>query len=358
MAENDTDNSQKEFEASEAKRRKAREEGDVPQSKEANAFALMVGVLVAAAVLQFSIGGQMFSDFSAMLYRADDISRDIFEQNGAGTKNFLSGMMVTVLPLFLIPAAVVFAALVVQRALTFSTKKIAPDMKKINPIENLKKKYGAKGLVDFAKDTAKMLVAGGIAAVFLIMFAQNYYAGSAMQIEDFARSTFMQVVALIGAYSVFQFILAAIDLPIQQQFHSNKLRMTREEVKKESKESEGDPQMKQSRREKASKISKGQMLKNVETATVMMVNPEHYAVALKWDPESPRAPVVVAKGVDALAAKMREIAMAHDVPIHRDPPSTRAIYATVDIDEEILPEHFAAVAAAIKFVERVRGQRL
>jgi flagellar biosynthetic protein FlhB len=98
------------------------------------------------------------------------------------------------------------------------------------------------------------------------------------------------------------------------------------------------------------------MLQNVKDATVIMVNPTHYAVALKWDPDSNRAPVCVAKGVDNLAAKIREIAQANDVPIYRDPPAARSLYNLVDIDEEIRPEHFAAVAAAIQFIERARTQ--
>ena len=110
------------------------------------------------------------------------------------------------------------------------------------------------------------------------------------------------------------------------------------------------------RREKATKISRGQMLKNVPQATVIMVNPTHYAVALKWDPESNKAPVCVAKGVDNIAARIREIATEHKIPIYHDPPATRSLYKLVEVDEEIRPEHFAAVAAAIQFVERIRAQ--
>ena len=130
--------------------------------------------------------------------------------------------------------------------------------------------------------------------------------------------------------------------------------MTREDLKKEMKQNEGDPHLKQQRRERGTQITRGDMLKNVETATVVMVNPEHYAIALKWEPDSDRAPIVVAKGVDHMAARIREVAHAHDVPIYRDPPATRSIYRLVEIDEEIHTEHFAAVAAAISFVDRLR----
>lgn len=189
-----------------------------------------------------------------------------------------------------------------------------------------------------------------------MQFFQSYYASSAVELGNFYEFTFSQVLQLIFWFLVFQAGLAIIDLPLQRQLHLNKLRMTREEMKKEMKQSEGDPQMKQQRREKAAKVSRGQMLQNVKTATVVMVNPTHYAVALKWDPASNRAPVCVAKGVDNIAARIREIAQAHNIPIYSDPPATRSLYKLVDVDEEIRPEHFAAVAAAIQFIERTRTQ--
>ena len=127
-------------------------------------------------------------------------------------------------------------------------------------------------------------------------------------------------------------------------------------MKKELKQNEGDPQMRQARRQKAAKMSKREMLEKVKTSTVVMVNPEHYAVALKWDPEGTQAPVLVAKGVDFLAAKIREVAMENSIPIYRDPPTARSIYRLIDIDEEIHQQHFAAVAAAIQYVERIERE--
>lgn len=354
MAEKETDSGEKELEASEQKRQRAREEGDVPQSKEANTLALIVGIVVAALMLQVSTGPAVFSDFSALLYHSDAFADDLFAATGDQTRSWLSQALVKFSPLMLVLLIAVLVALVAQRAIAVSAKKLKPNIQNISPVENIKKRYGPRGLVDFVKDTAKLLFAVAIAAVFLIQFARDYYGSSAIQPGQFADFTFRQTLKLILFFFVFQLILAVIDLPVQRQLHGNRLKMTREEMKKELKQTEGDPHLKQSRREKASKISRGQMLSNVKSATVVMVNPEHYAVALKWEPESQRAPVCVAKGVDHLAARIRDIALANDVPIYRDPPCTRSIYRLVDIDEEIHPEHFAAVAAAIQFVERVR----
>jgi len=342
MAEQESDSGEKEFDATDAKRQQAREEGNVPQSKEANAFALIAGVLGAGVVLQGVIGNSVFSEFSGFMYHVDAYANDVFTGGGAQTKIWLSGALLKFLSLFVILAVVVLIALVVQRSISFSFKKIQMDMKKISPAENLKKKYGARGLTDFLKDTVKLGFAGVIAVVFLFQLAQDYYASSAIELGHFAAFTFSQALKLILWFLLFQLVLTGLDLPLQRRLHENKLKMSREEMKKEIKQSEGDPQLKQSRRQAASKLTKGQMLQNVKTATVVMVNPTHYA------------PVCVAKGMDHLAAKIRELAVENNVPIYRDPPSTRSIYKLVEIDEEIQPEHFAAVAAAINFVESVR----
>lgn len=356
MAEDQSGGGEKEFEATEQRLRQARQEGDVPQSKEANSFALFAGILVAAIVMRVVVGDALFNDLSAMLYHGDAYSKDIFEAEGASTRTWLIGAILKFAPLLLVVAVSILLALVVQQSIAFSMKKIAFDMKKISPASNIGKRYGPKGLLDFAKDFAKFLFAGLIALIFLFQFARSYYGSSALQEGRFAEFTFTQIFNLILCFCIFQGALAAIDLPLQKQLHARRLRMTREEMKKEIKQNEGDPQLKQMRREKASKISKREMMQNVKTSTVVMVNPEHYAVALKWDPDGERAPVCVAKGVDHMAARIREVALENDVPIYRDPPCARSLYRLVDIDEEIHPEHFAAVAAAIQFVNRVRQE--
>jgi flagellar biosynthesis protein FlhB len=355
MAEENSDSSEKEFEATEQRLSKAREEGNVAQSKEANSLALIIGIVLAAFVLNSVVGASLFRDFSSMLYHGDSFARDAFDSRGSAVWVWLVSVLLHLLPIFLVLAALVLTALILQRSIAFSMKKIQIDVKKISPADNLKKKYDAKGLLEFLKDTVKLLFAGIIGTVFLVQFVESYYGSSEVQMGNFYQFTFNQVLRLILYFLAFHAALAIIDLPLQRQLHLNKLKMTREDMKKEMKQSEGDPQLKMMRREKASKISRGQMLKNVPTATVVMVNPTHYAVALKWDPDSQKAPVCVAKGSDHLAAKIREIAAAHNIPIYRDPPATRSIYNLVEIDQEIRPEHFAAVAAAIQFIDRAKN---
>jgi len=354
MAEQEDQSGEKEFEATDERLRQAREDGDVPMSKEANTLGLLIGIGVSAIVFVSFTSGQLNEGFSSLFYYAEEYATDVFTDQGVQTRRTLADIMFSILPIFMVLAACVILVLILQRGIAFSTKKIQPDVKKLSPVENIKKKYGAKGLLDFLKDAAKMSFAGLIAAYFLLYFATEYYGASALGREGLGAFTLNQILKLIFYFFVFQVALALLDLPLQHYLHGQRLRMTREDLKKEMKQNEGDPQLKQQRRERGTQITRSDMLKNVESATVVMVNPEHYAVALKWDPESDEAPICVAKGVDHLAAKIREVAQANGVPIYRDPPTTRSMYRLVEIDEEIKREHFAAVAAAIQYVDRVR----
>jgi flagellar biosynthetic protein FlhB len=151
-------------------------------------------------------------------------------------------------------------------------------------------------------------------------------------------------------------MIGVIDLLWQHFSHRQKLRMSRKEMQDEYKQNEGDPHMKQQRRQRGYDIATNRMLKDVPGADVVIVNPEHYAVALRWDRMPGRAPVCVAKGVDAVAARIRERAQQAGVPIHRDPPTARALHATTEIGAEIAPDHYRTVAAAIRFAEQIRAR--
>jgi flagellar biosynthetic protein FlhB len=150
-------------------------------------------------------------------------------------------------------------------------------------------------------------------------------------------------------------VIAGIDWFWQQFDHRRKLMMSRQDILDEAKNAEGDPHLKQARRQRGYDIATQRMMADVPTADVVIVNPQHFAVALKWDRDSDRAPVCVAKGVDEIAARIREIAAEAAVPIHRDAPTARALFATVPIGDEIPQDHYKAVAAAIRFAEKVRS---
>jgi len=356
MAEDQQGGGEKEFEATDAKKRKARDEGDVANSKEFNTLAVYVGLLLGVVFLQSFSGDDIFSRLSAMLYHADTLSTELFDGSRSTHAPWLSDILLALAPMLLIPAALTMVALIIQRSVTFSLKKVSLDLKKINPAENLKQKFGPKGLTDFAKDAAKMLFVAVMLSAILWFFVRDNQSLAAVSRHQITRSALGAVMALMLSVLVFQAVLAALDLPLQRSLMERKLKMTREEIRKETKESEGDPHLKQARRERAAEIASSRMLEDAAGASVIMTNPEHYAVALKWDPQGNSAPVCVAKGVDHMAARIREVAAAHAIPVYRDPPAARSIYRLVDLGEEIRQEHFAAVAAAISFAERIRNQ--
>ncbi len=356
MAAERPDSSEKEFEATEQRLQQARQEGNVAQSKELNGFALTLGMLLSALVFQVFVGSALFERFSGMLTHSDAYAYDLFESDGRSTRDWALSVILAVSPVLIILGAVVMCALAIQQAIAFSTKKVTPDIKKISPVHNLRQRYGPRGLLDFLKDGVKLVFACCLGFLFLLQFVEEYYASAGAGRGNFHAFTFDQTLRLIIYFCAFQLSLAIIDWPLQRRLHANELKMTREEMKREMKQNEGDPYLKQVRRDKGAKISRSQMLTNVKTATVVITNPEHYAVALRWDPDSGRAPVCVAKGVDELAARIRDVATENGIPLYRDPPTARSLHRIVDIDEEIRPEHFAAVAAAIQFVERVRTQ--
>jgi flagellar biosynthetic protein FlhB len=149
-------------------------------------------------------------------------------------------------------------------------------------------------------------------------------------------------------------IIAAVDFFWQRFDHNRKLRMTYQELKDESKQSEGDPHMKAQRRQRAQEIAQNQMLLAVPKADVLIVNPTHYTVALKWDRAPGKAPVCLAKGVDEIAARIREIARREGIPVHEDPPTARSIHALVEVGRQIPPDQYRAVAAAILFADQMR----
>ncbi|MFV0386981.1 flagellar type III secretion system protein FlhB [Paracoccus sp. (in: a-proteobacteria)] len=347
MSEDSTD---KPFEASEQKLRRAREDGDIPRSTELNVAAMYLG-----AWLAFALGaGLAVRQWLTMASRAMGAegwsSGPVF-----GTASALGRhASVAVVVMMLVPALVILVALIAQRGLVFSAKKLNFDPKRLNPVKNAAQKFGPSGLVTFAISLAKAAVVclGGwyLFAALLDRLAASAMGRGGQWVEGLGV-VLRQVLLMAVAISV---VFAIIDTLWKRHEHLRRHRMTRKEVEDEHKDAEGDPHLKAARRQRAVDIAMKQMLADVAKADVIIVNPTHYAVALEWKRGSGRAPVCLAKGTDDVAARIRDRAREHMVPVFSDPPCARAIHATVKVGEEIRREHFAAVAAAIRFAERMR----
>lgn len=350
----DTDESEKEFDASPRKLEEARRRGDLVKSSEINVAATYGGLLIAFVALAGMTLGRFGETAAAMIAQSDLLSRQLFRGGVSAIGGGIAEALLAVLPWFLFPAVAVLAAIFAQRSLVVSGDKIVPKLSRIDPIANATQKFGRAGLFEFAKSFVKLNVIGGLLGVFLwreldaMLAAQRQEPGGVLLILGGMIVDFLILLTIIAA------VLGGLDYLWQRFEFLRRNRMTRKELMDEMKQSEGDPNLKAQRRQKGIEIATGQMLADVAKADVVIVNPTHYAVALKWDRASGRAPICVAKGVDEIARRIREIAMESGVPIHSDPPTARALFAAVDVDQEILAEHYKAVAAAIRFAEKMR----
>lgn len=345
------DKDDRQHEPSEQKLRKAREQGDVPRSTEATtaltylgvfgAFAMGMAVVVPAwlGLAERLLGAEALPD------GAESVARSLGLLSGAA-----------VLGVALVPAALVVAGLLAQRGLVVTPSRLAPDLKRIDPFRNAGQKFGKTGLVSFAISLAKLC---GVTLGGVLLFSTLG--------RTVAQAASMGATAWIGALPVLirqvlllalsvAAVFAGIDLLWKHFDFRRRNRMTRKEVEDEHKDSEGDPHLKAARRQKAVDLALGSMLADVERADVVIVNPTHYAVALEWKRGSGRAPVCLAKGVDEVAARIRQRARDHKVPIWSDPPCARALHAGVRIGDEIPCTEFGPVAAAIRFAEAMRAK--
>ena len=292
---------------------------------------------------------------AAMVAQADLLSRQIFAGSGAATLGpFVAEQSLAALVWFAVPAVLALLAVIAQRGLVFAPSKLAPKLSRISPIETAKQKFGRNGLFEFLKSFAKLSIYSVILGVYLLVQLPRILGTLHLEPGLVAAEMVRLTVGLLLLVLIVSTFLGTIDWVWQSAEHVRKNRMSRKELMDELKQSEGDPAMKQQRRQKAMDIATNRMLADVPTADVIIVNPTHYAVALKWDRLSGRAPVCVAKGVNEIARRIREIAIEESVPIHSDPPTARALHAGVEIGSEITPENYRAVAAAIRFAERIR----
>ncbi|MEZ5752450.1 MAG: flagellar type III secretion system protein FlhB [Paracoccaceae bacterium] len=257
-------------------------------------------------------------------------------------------------PVALVPPVLVIGWLIGARGLIFAPVKLLPKASRVSPLANATQKFGAAGLVEFAKTVAKALL-------FALALAALMRARLPAILALTGQEPVAIVTALLAFTLEFMALVVAILLGIgvldtlwQRRLFRRQNRMSDKELRDELKESEGDPHLRQKRRNRAQEIAQTRMMADVPRAAVVIVNPTHYAVALAWSPSSPRAPVCVAKGTDEVAARIRDAAMRARVPIRSDPPTARALHASVRLGDEIKPEHFAAVAAAIRFADAMR----
>ena len=357
MSEGDDDSGEKSHEASQQKIEKSRKKGDIARSTDVSAAAGYLGLFVALSFVGLQGVGQSAGVLAQVFGSADTISRSLLSTGGTTLAGGLFGQaLAALIPIFLLPFTAALLVSLAQRVFIFAPDKIKPKGNRISPLQGLKNKFGTMGIVEFLKTVAKMvLVATGVTLLLrnkkdqILGMVRAEPAEVAMMLGNILTSMVLLVMAIA-------LMIALVDFLWQKYHHLQKLRMSHKELQDESKEAEGDPHMKGQRRARAQEIATNQMLHDVPRADVVVVNPTHYAVALEWSRQPGTAPVVIAKGVDDVARRIREVAAESGVPIHSDPPTARALHATVEIGHEIDPAHYRAIAAAIRFATEMRAK--
>jgi flagellar biosynthetic protein FlhB len=333
----------------------ARRRGDIPRSTDVSAAASYLALLAVCATAGSYALVQAGSVLMVFVAQPDRLAGQLL---GPGGPRLAGAIVLEALgalaPVFLVPIAAVVVSLLAQQAITVSGEKLRPKLSRLSLLANARRRFGAGGLVEFGKAALK-LTAVATALFFYLARDLDRMIGAATAEARVVGGMLMEsLLVLLTVTTVIAVSVAAVDVVWQQFEHRRRLRMSFQELREELKASDGDPHVKAQRRGRAEAIATNRMLLDVPKADVVIVNPTHVAVALKWSRAKGSAPACVAKGEGELALKIREVAATAGVPLHPDPPTARALHATVAVGREIAPEHYRAVAAAIRFAERMR----
>jgi flagellar biosynthesis protein FlhB len=350
------DQSQKTETPTQKKLDDAHKKGEVPKSMEVNHWFMIVGGTMVIMVFSGGMLDGMRVTLSYFLQSAHTVpvnSRGLIDVMELALTELLAVLW---LPLTLL-AGFAIAANLVQHKPVFTAERMKPKFSKISVFKGAKRLFSMRALVDFAKGIGKLAIVATVAA--WLVFPERDRLDQVMTLDFIEVLHLMQALALrilMGVVVIMAFIAGA-DLMYQRFQHTKRQRMSKKDIRDELKQSEGDPLVRARIRQIRSDRARRRMMAAVPTADVVITNPTHYSVALKYDDDDMNAPVVVAKGVDAVAHRIREVAKENDIPLVENPPVARALYATVDLDQEIDAEHYQAVAEIIGFVLNLKRQR-
>jgi flagellar biosynthetic protein FlhB len=331
----------------------ARERGQVPRSRELTNFATMIG----GSATLVAIGGALADRLSQMMRHG--LAIDPRELRNPDAMLTLLGeacmsALTVLLPVFAALIGLVILASLILGGWNFSTRAMTPDFTRLSPLAGLKRLFGLRGATELGKALLKCMVVGGVcAAIVSWIFGDVLALGRMAPRAAIGRGAGLVSWAFVWLCASLA-LVAIVDVPLQLFQFKRSLRMTRQELRDEAKESDGRPETKQRIRQVQQQIARRRMMHKVPTADVVLVNPTHFAVALKYDPQKMRAPCVLAKGADLVAQNIRRIAEEHQVPIFESPKLTRALYRSTDLNKEIPAGLYAAVAQVLSYIFRVR----
>ena len=348
----ETDASEKTEEPTQKRLEEALKRGDVVKSQEVNTWFVIAGATLVLMAFSGGMGEGLTTTMRGLIANAHDIRMDgpalprLFQKIGVE-------LIAAVAIPFLVLLLAAIAGNVVQHRLVWSYQVLSPKLSKISPLAGLKRIFSAQSLATFAKGIVKLVLVGSVLTA--LMWPERERIAALVRVDPVAVMPLAQSLALklMGAVVAMLAMVAAGDYLFQYRQWYERQKMSLREVKEEFKQTEGDPAIKGRMKQVRQTRMRRRMMAAVPKATVVITNPTHYAIALHYE-RGMDAPVCVAKGVDGLALKIREVAGEHSVPIVENPPLARALHATVEIDQEIPAEHYKAVAEVIGFVMKLR----
>jgi flagellar biosynthetic protein FlhB len=353
MAEEAAQGGERTEEPSQRRLQEARERGQVPRSRELTNFATMIGGSGALIAFGSGLAGRM----SGLMRHCMDFDAQRLESPQSMLRALGEAAMTAlaaVLPLFAALTVVVLLASVALGGWNFSPAALAPDFTRLSPFEGVKRLFGLRGAIELGKALLKCAVVGAVCAAVVAWLLGDVLALGRMA----PRAAIGRGAGLLSGAFVWLCaslaLIAIVDVPLQLFQFKRSLRMTRQELRDEAKESDGRPETKQRIRRIQQAVARGRMMHKVPTADVVIVNPTHFAVALKYDPKHMRAPQVVAKGIDLVAQSIRRIAEEHRVPVFDSPKLARALYRSTDLNREIPAGLYLAVAQVLSYIFRIR----
>ena len=355
MAENE-DGQEKTESATPKRLEEARRKGQIPRSRDLTAAA----VLMTGGVALSSMGGDVGGDLHSLMRRGLTLTRDqamdpsqiVPALQGAA----LDGLMAC-LPIFGLLVLVALLAPLALGGWSFSTESLMPQFSRLNPLAGIKRMFAMRSIVELMKALAKFGVVAVIAAIVLWRDAPQLLGLGREPTAQAIMHAFSLSGSALILISCGMLLIAGVDVPFQLWEYAKQLKMTREEVRQEMKESEGSPEVKGRIRQLQQQMARQRMMQEVPNADVIVTNPTHFSVALKYDEKRMRAPIVVAKGVDLVAARIREIATEHSVPIFEAPPLARVLYKNVDIGGEVPSSVYVAVAQVLTYIFQLKASR-
>jgi flagellar biosynthetic protein FlhB len=356
MSDNEqADDSQKTEEPTPKKLEESRKKGQVALSREVNNWVM----LFTATIVVLAIGPYSLSALKNHLQTY--IAKAHLMPSVPGGFGFVLGesfwqvVAILALPLLILMIAA-FLAPFLQIGPLFAPNVIKPDVSKISPMQGFKRLFSLRSIMEFVKGILKIGIIGAVGVILLYPFYAGVDHMVGLPVPTMMDELQRLVIRMMTGILVVLMVVAVVDLVYQRYEHYKKMRMTKQELKDEYKQTEGDPHVRAKLRQLRQEKARARMMQAVPQADVVITNPTHYSLALKYDPEEMDAPVLLAKGIDEVAMRIREVAKENDIPLYENKPLARVLYDTVEIDQMIPPDHYQAVAEVISYVFQLKGK--